>query len=75
MRTALLLVYFWFGSGTKKYLSLVRALIFCSVFVHTQERWVENIYYHLYHEEASFPLDVHPQLFNRPYSYLLKRLK
>ena len=56
----------WFQPNTK--LSICRALIILiDLGTHPSNMGEELLYYHLYHEDASFYMDVHPQMFNRPF--------
>ena len=55
--------FFWFGSNPNIYLPFFRALIvLLHLGTHPSNTGEELLYYHLYHEEAPFSLDVCPQL-------------
>ena len=47
--------FFWFGSNPQKQLSLCRSLILkIHIGIHLIKAGDKLVYYHLYHEEASF---------------------
>ena len=60
---------------SKTYLSICRDLIFfLHIGTHPSKTGEDLVYYHLYHEEASFYLNVRSQLFNKPLSFVYFKL-
>ena len=64
--TALLQV-FWFGPNQEIIISCKNSLFLLNLGTHHSRMGAELLYNYLYYEEAQFYLDVHTQLFNRPF--------
>ena len=63
----------WFGSNPKIYLSLW-GFFLLNLGTRLSKAGGKLSYYHLYHEEGSFYLEVFPRLFNRPFIVFFKSL-
>ena len=62
--TDVLSVFWVFGSNPRTFIFLYNSNLFLCLGTQRSNTGEELVYYYVYHEEASFYLDVYPQLFN-----------
>ena len=64
----------WFGSNPKNIHIFVKILFFLSLGMYMSNTGGELLYYHSYHEEASFYLGIFPRPFNRTFIIIFSKL-